>query len=82
MNRMNRYSNHPYRDDDSGLEEKEAMQVKIPGNDVEEIPLLLPSWQVKILEKAAHDAGLTAGEMVRQLLRKFIRQVQSSEHIC
>lgn len=43
-------------------------------NDTEviEIPLLLPGWQVSALEEAAHDRGLTAGEMVRQLLRQFI----------
>ncbi len=43
-----------------------------PANDVVEIPLLLPGWQMDALESAAHDRGLTAAEMVRQLLRAFI----------
>ena len=37
-----------------------------------EVPLLLPGWQVTALERAAHNRGLTAGEMVRQVLRDFI----------
>jgi len=40
--------------------------------DVVEIPLLLPGWQVSALATAAHARGLTAGEMVRTLLREFI----------
>ncbi len=40
--------------------------------DVVEIPLLLPGWQVSALAVAAHARGLTAGEMVRTLLREFI----------
>ena len=35
---------------------------------VVEIPLLLPEWQVEALEDLAHARGLTAAEMVRQLL--------------
>jgi hypothetical protein len=44
-------------------------------NDVVEIPLLLPGWQMDALESAAHDRGLTAAEMVRQLLRSFILEL-------
>jgi hypothetical protein len=40
--------------------------------DVVEIPLLLPGWQARALETAAHESGLTAAEMVRVLLRDFI----------
>ncbi len=40
--------------------------------DVVEIPLLLPGWKVSALATAAHARGLTAGEMVRTLLREFI----------
>jgi hypothetical protein len=40
--------------------------------EVVEVPLLLAGWQVSALEKEAHDRGLTAGEMVRQLLSEFI----------
>jgi hypothetical protein len=39
--------------------------------DVVEIPLLLSGRQARALERAAHDRGLTAGEMVRSLLRDF-----------
>ena len=40
--------------------------------EVTEVPLLLPTWQVAALATAAHDRGLTAGEMLRNLLRDFI----------
>jgi hypothetical protein len=47
-------------------------------NEVIEVPLLLPGWQVSVLATAAHDHGLTAGEMVRSLLRDFIMRWQRS----
>lgn len=40
--------------------------------DVVEMPLLLEGWQMSALEKAAYVRGVTAAEMVRQLLRQFI----------
>jgi hypothetical protein len=43
-----------------------------PGEEVVEVPLLLPGWQISALEQEAHDRGLTAGEMVRVVLRDFI----------
>jgi hypothetical protein len=43
----------------------------IPAMDVVEVPVLLPSWQALALEDAAHDRGLTAGEMLRHLLSDF-----------
>jgi hypothetical protein len=43
----------------------------LPESDVIEVPLLLPGWQMSALERAAHKRGLTAGEMVRHLLRDF-----------
>jgi hypothetical protein len=45
-----------------------------PESDIVEVPLLLPGWQVAALETAAHDRGLTAGEMVRTLLRDFLNE--------
>lgn len=42
------------------------------GTDVVEIPLLLPVWQMSALERAAHRRGMTAAEMVRQLLREYV----------
>ena len=43
----------------------------LPEGEVLEIPLLLSGWQVSALETAAHNRGLTAGEMVRHVLRDF-----------
>ncbi len=40
--------------------------------DVVEMPLLLSGWQLSELEREAHHRGLTAAEMVRQVLRDFI----------
>src|SRR3954453_2954762 len=40
--------------------------------DVVEVPLLLSGRQMLALEEAAHHRGMTAGEMVRQLLLDFI----------
>jgi hypothetical protein len=45
-------------------------------NEVIEVPLLLPGWQMEVLESAAHDRGLTAAEMVRHLLRSFVLEMQ------
>lgn len=44
----------------------------LEGSDVVEMPLLLLGWQMSALERAAHHRGLTAAEMVRQVLRDFI----------
>jgi hypothetical protein len=43
-----------------------------PEGEVVEVSLLLPGWQVSALEKAAHQRGLTAAAMVRNLIREFI----------
>lgn len=40
--------------------------------DVVELPLLLPGWQVMKLETVAHQHGMTAAAMVRNLLRDFL----------
>lgn len=40
--------------------------------DVVELPILLPGWQVSKLETVAHQRGMTAAEMVRHLLRDFL----------
>jgi hypothetical protein len=52
-------------------------------SEVVEIPVLLPGWQALALEDAAHDRGLTAGEMLRHLLTDFFakprRQTQTTE---
>jgi hypothetical protein len=41
---------------------------------VVEVNLLLHAGQVAALEAAAHRRGLTAGQMVRRLVRDFLRQ--------
>ncbi len=51
----------------------------VPDADVVEVPLLLPGWQVSALEQAAHQRGLTAAEMVRGVLRDFIKQLPEQE---
>ena len=35
--------------------------------DVIELPLLLPEWQVKALEAAARERGMTIGQLLRKL---------------
>jgi hypothetical protein len=65
------FMNHRFHD---ALFEVE-MEFDMPEVDVVEIPLLLSGWQVSALETAAHDRGLTAGEMVRTLLRDFLAKV-------
>jgi hypothetical protein len=49
-----------------------------PIEEVVEVPLLLPGWQVSALERVAHRRGITAAEMVRQLLRAFIAEKSPS----
>jgi carbon storage regulator CsrA len=39
------------------------------GEEMVEVPLLLPGWEAAALEKAASDQGLTVGELVRRLVR-------------
>jgi hypothetical protein len=45
---------------------------EFPEGEVVEVPLLLPGWQMSALEKVAHQRGLTAGAIVRNLIREFI----------
>jgi hypothetical protein len=43
------------------------------GGEVVELGLLLHAGQVAALEAAAHRLGLTAGQVVRRLIRDFLR---------
>ena len=54
--------------------EPARLDFHLPGQegDIVEVPLLLPVWQVSALERAAHKRGLTAGQMVRQLLHDVL----------
>jgi hypothetical protein len=40
--------------------------------EVVELPLLLPRWQMLKLERVAHQRGMTAAAMVRHVLRDFL----------
>jgi hypothetical protein len=40
--------------------------------EVVEIQLLLSGWQATAVELAAHERGLTTGELVRSLIREFV----------
>ena len=44
-------------------------------DEVVELPLLLPRWQAEALEEAAHNRGLTAGQMMRKLLGQGLREI-------
>lgn len=45
-----------------------------------ELSLLLPAWQARQLEQEADDRGVTAGQMLRQVLRDFIARLQSTRN--
>jgi hypothetical protein len=49
--------------------------------DVVEVPLLLPAWQMTALETAAHSQGLTAAAMVRHVLGDFIRGLPTTSEL-
>jgi len=49
----------------------EVRDRRAPETDVVEIPILVPEWQAAALEDAAHDRGLTVGELVRHMLADF-----------
>ena len=42
--------------------------------DVVEISLFLPGWQATRLERAASNQGLTAAQMMRRLLGRFLEE--------
>lgn len=46
--------------------------------EVIELPVLLPQWQVRALESAAHREGLTTGQMIRKALARLIEQAEPS----
>jgi hypothetical protein len=43
-----------------------------------ELAVLLPGWQASELEQAAQAKGLTAGQLVRGLIRDFLAQAGAS----
>lgn len=46
-----------------------------------ELALLLPSWQADALELAAQDQGVTAGQMIRHLIRDFCTAFHAFGHM-
>ena len=49
-----------------------------PEAGVAEVPLLLPAGQAAALEGEAHRLGLTAAQVLRGLVRDFLRQRRSA----
>ncbi len=47
------------------------------GEGIVEVPVLLESWQLAALEAAASAHGLTAGNLVRCLLRDFLSSFET-----
>ena len=52
--------------DDAGLKERQARPFD---GDMAELTLLLPGWEARRLEAAAHRRGLTTAQMLRRLIR-------------
>jgi hypothetical protein len=51
-----------------------------PDNDPVELMLVLPRDQAATLEEAAHDRGLTVGQMIRRLVADFTSRHQVAEY--
>lgn len=49
-------------------------------DDVVELPLLLPEWQVTALEEAARLRGMTVGQLVRKLFADLFPRPAASFH--
>jgi hypothetical protein len=49
--------------------------------EVAEISLLLPGWQLAILESAAEAHGLTSAQLVRRLVRDFIDRQEEQQTV-
>ncbi len=54
--------------------------VSRPESDPVEMTLLLSQDQAATLEEAAHDRGLTVGQMLRRLVADFTSQYQVAEY--
>jgi hypothetical protein len=51
----------------AGVLHPELPSVPFLSDDVVELPLLLPEWQVEALEEAARRRNMTVGQLVRRL---------------
>lgn len=59
----------PCLDDHASLPEPDLGRLN---DDVVEMSLLLPGWQLAALETMARSQGQSAGQMLRGLVRKFL----------
>jgi hypothetical protein len=48
-------------------------------SEVVEVALLLPRWQAVALEEAAHNRGVTAGQMLRRFIGNGLKSLESKE---
>lgn len=71
---MNEAISHSKPRRDAFLADDDATSFPVATSDVVEVPLLLSGWQMSALERAAYVRGVTAAEMVRQLLSNFIAE--------
>ena len=51
----------------AGVLDPELPSVPFPSDEVVELPLLLPEWQVLALEDAAQRRNMTVGQLVRRM---------------
>lgn len=60
----------------------EDRDMRLIDDEMVEIGLLLPAWQMKALEEEAHVRGVTTGQLVRTLIGSFFETsaVASSRH--
>lgn len=49
-------------------------------DDVIELPVLLPEWQVAALEEAARDRGMTVGQLLRKLFADLFPRPAASNY--
>lgn len=48
-------------------------------DDVIELPLLIPEWQLDALEDAAHELNMTVGQYVRRLFSELFSDARPSK---
>jgi hypothetical protein len=51
-----------------------VVDVLAADEEVAEVLLLLPAWQARALEFAAAQCGLSAAQLLRRLVRNFLRE--------
>lgn len=46
-------------------------------NEIVELALLVPRWQAEALEEAAHDRGISTGQMLRRMIGNGLKGLTS-----